>query len=358
MEPCDLFIIGTGYFAEIMLNDIATTAKAPVSVVIGGRNIERLKWLCLAANSRSALYSTEAVFQYTVLEMGSVESIADGLSAWAPTVVVQSASLQSPWSVEGRGSGWSTLVNDAGFGLTLAFQAMFPVRTARALQAIGSDAAFVNTCYPDVVNQVLRARGLPITCGVGNIAIFSSAIQGTLPPSERAAIRVLAAHYHLVQWRKPGDQRSGAPVRVWQGETELDEIEDRFRHIQLPFRDLNVISGSSSVPVLLALAGKGDVQSHVPGPAGLPGGYPVAVSRKSVKLNLPSGLSEQEAIAWNRQFETLDGASVASDGRVWYHEKARAAVGQFDTSIAEGFHVDDLESAYESLAALRKHLGG
>ncbi|CAN5660247.1 hypothetical protein BH09PSE5_BH09PSE5_28740 [soil metagenome] len=356
--PCDLLIVGTGYFAEIMLNDIATTARQPVSVVVGGRNLERLKWLCVAANSRSALFGTSAVFQYAVMDMGSVDTIAEGLSKWQPTVVVQSASLQSPWSVEGRGSGWSALVNDAGFGLTVAFQAMFPVRTAMALQAIGSDAAFVNTCYPDVVNQVLRARGLPIMCGVGNIAIFSSAIQGTMPPSERADIRVLGAHYHLVEWRKPGAERSGTPVRVWKGETELDGIEDAYRHIQLPYRDLNVISGSAAVPVLLALSGKGDVESHVPGPGGLPGGYPVKVSTKSVQLNLPKAISEPQAIEWCRQFEAFDGASVSSEGRVWYHPQAKAAVAKHDAAIAEGFHVNDLEVAYEALAALRQSLGG
>lgn len=358
MKHCDLLIVGTGYFAEIILNDIATTARLPVRVVVGGRNVERLRWLCLAANSRSALYGTEAVFESVVLDMDSVDSLADGLSGWAPSVVVQSASLQSPWAVEGRGSEWSALVNDAGFGLTLAFQSMFPVRTATALRALGSKAAFVNTCYPDVVNQVLRARGLPITTGVGNIAIFSSVIQGTLPPAERAELRVLAAHYHLVEWRKPGALRGREPVRVWQGETELEGIQERFRHIQLPYRDLNAISGSSAVPVLLALAGKGDVRTHVPGPAGRPGGYPVRVSSGSVELDLPASITDMEAQAWNRQFEAYDGASVTPEGRVVYATQARAALARHDVSLAEGFHVDELETAYERLSALRKRLSG
>lgn len=358
MKRCDILVIGTGYFAEIIVNDIASTAVSPVKVVVAGRNIERMKWLCISGNARASLYERAVTFEYDGFDMSTAATIAQGLGRWEPRVVVQSASLQSPWKVDRRDSAWSVLVNDAGFGLTLAFQSMFPMRTAMALKALNSEAAFVNTCYPDVVNQVLVARGLRITSGVGNIAIFASVIAGTLQPHERCSIRLLGHHNHLVQWRRPGVERSGLPVRVWLGDSELADVQARFAHIQLPFRDLNVISGGSAVPVLLALAGKGDCRSHVPGPTGLPGGYPVRVCRGSVTLDLPNGLSEDEAITWNRQFETEDGASVSSDGRVTYSDRARAAVERHDAGIAEGFDVDELEVAYSRLAALRERLGG
>ena len=36
MKECDPLILGTGYFAEVMLNGIAAVARRPVRVVVGG----------------------------------------------------------------------------------------------------------------------------------------------------------------------------------------------------------------------------------------------------------------------------------------------------------------------------------
>ena len=358
MNECDLLIIGTGYFAEIMLTDLAATAPAPMTVVIAGRNQARLKWLRTAANARAATFARPVRFVADTFDLTSTESIAQGLRRWSPKVVVQSASLQSPWAVDRPDSQWSRLVGTAGFGITLALQSMLPARTASALQALGSKATFVNTCYPDGVNQLLHAKKLPITCGVGNIAIFSSVIAGTLPLAERASVRVLAHHQHLVEWRRPGAERSGVAVRVWQGETEMTDVQQRFRDIQLPFRDLNLISAGSAVPVLIALAGAGDCRSHVPGPNGLPGGYPVRVRAGAVELDLPKSITRDEAVAWNRQFEDADGVSIGADGRVVYSARARAALHQVSPEVAAGFDVGELDSAYSVLQDLRTRLGG
>jgi hypothetical protein len=358
MTECDILIIGTGYYAEIMVNDLAATAARPLTVTIAGRNEARLRWLKTAANARAAVFGRPARFLSERFDLSSVETAAEDLSRWQPRVIVQAASLQSPWAVDRPDSEWSRLVSAAGYGITIAFQSLLPVRTASALEAIGSRACFVNTCYPDGVNQVLRARGLPIHCGVGNVAIFAAVIAGTLAPSKRSAVRVLAHHHHLVQWRSPGAERRGMPVRVWVGESEMRDVQERFRSIQLPYRDLNVISGASAVPVLLALAGHGDHRGHVPGPRGLPGGYPVRVAAGAVELDLPQSLGVEEAIAWNRQFEALDGASVGDDGRVVYSDAARELLRRYSPEIAAGFHVKDLEPACRALQEFRTRLGG
>lgn len=358
MSKCDIMILGTGYFAEIMIGDLAATTAEPMTIVVAGRNEERLRWLETAANARAAIFQRPVKFIADKLDFGSVDTVAEGIAKWTPDVVVQSASLQSPWSVDRPDSAWSKLVNAAGFGITIGFQSILPVRTASALVKAGSKASFVNTCYPDGVNQLLAAKRLPITTGVGNIAIFSSVIAGTLEPAQRAELRVLAHHQHLVQWRKPGAGRGGAPVRAWIGDQEMEGVEDRFRHIQLPFRDLNVISGASGAPVLRALAGGEEYAGHVPGPAGLPGGYPVRVSKAKVELNLPRPVSKEEAINYNLQFEVVDGVSITADGYVRYSEQAQRELTKVSPEIAAGFHVEQLESAYQALQELRTRMGG
>ncbi|MBJ3776736.1 hypothetical protein [Acuticoccus mangrovi] len=354
---CDILLLGTGFFAEVMLTDLSATATTPLRVVVGGRNAARMGWLVDACRSRAVIHDTPIRFDWREVDFTSAETLAEAIGALRPKVVVQAASLQSPWKVDIGDSAWSHLVARAGFGTTIAFNAMLAWRAAEAVRLLGDRCHFVNTCYPDGVNPLLEAAGLPITTGVGNIGIFPGLIGGRLPAEDLADFRVLAHHRHLVEWRKPGPERAGAPVRAWCGAKELEGINAMTLDIQLPYRDLNLISAASAVPVLLALAGEGARRCHVPGPYGLPGGYPATVDETGLRLDLPPGLSEAEAIAWNRQFEEADGVSVR-DGRVTYSANARAALAEHSVEIAEGFAAADLEDAFAAVTALRERLGG
>jgi hypothetical protein len=356
-QKCDILISGTGYFAEIMLGDLAARARTPLHIMVGGRNRERMKWLVEACRARATIYGSPVTFGSIELDSTSTDALLKPLDTLRPRVVVQSASAQSPWKVDNDESDWARLVAQAGFGITIAFHSLLSWRTASAVKKLGLDAHFVNTCYPDGVNQVLAAGGVPITTGVGNIGIFAAVIGGRLTPDQRPHLRVLGHHHHIVQWRKPGTERSGSPVRAWIGDDEIADVDGMTRDVQLPYRDLNLISGASAVPVLLALTGEGRRRAHVPGPGGLGGGYPVTVDEKGVTLDLPSGMSREEAIAWNRQFEAKDGVSVQG-GRVVYADHARELLRKYNPAIAEGFAAADVEAAAAELTALRQSLGG
>lgn len=354
-KACDILISGTGYYAEIMLADLAAKAETPLSVVIAGRNQGRIKWLVEACRARAANFGTSISFAGAALGSSSAASIAETLSQVSPGIVVQSASAQSPWRVDNNESDWARLVAQAGFGLTIAFNSLLSFRTATALKQAGLGGHFVNTCYPDGVNQVLAQAGLPITTGVGNIAIFSAVIGGRLPLEQRPDLRVLAHHRHIVEWRKPPSQRAGSPVRAWVGRQELGDVDGMTADIQLPHRELNMISSANAVPVLLALAGEGARRVHVPGPGGRTGGYPVVADKSGVVLDLPPGVSEGEAIAWNAQFEEADGVSIR-DGRVIYAERVRSLLAQHSPELAKGFRVTEVEEAAAALDELRSRM--
>lgn len=355
----DILIAGTGYYAEIIIFDLAITAEKPLTVAIGGRNRERMDWLALAGNARAAVFGRPVTFAAAPIEWESPATIAPTIAELDPTVVLQAATMQSPWSVNNRaGSQWAHLVKSAGYGLTGAFQALLSARTAEAMVVAGNKGVFVNACYPDVVNQIVKAKKLPMTCGVGNVELFAVSIAADMGIRERGRIKVLAHHQHLPQWRLPGAQRNGAPIRVWIDGEELDGVQERFAHIQLPFRELNAITGCAAVPVLLALIGHTNYVGHVPRPLGLPGGYPVAIRGGVLEFDLPPGLAIEEATAWLRPFEVPDGMSITEDGRAVYPPKARHEIAAHGPKLAEGFHVDDLEQAYADMMELRGKLGG
>lgn len=354
-QSCDIMVIGTGFYAEVMLADLAAHAPRPLTVVICGRNAGRMKWLVEACRARAANFNAPAAFSSLALDSTSAATLAEGIGRVRPRIVVQSASAQSPWKVDNEENEWARLVAKAGFGLTLAFNSLLAFRTASAIRDLGNSIKFVNTCYPDGVNQVLAQAGLPITTGVGNIGIFASVIGGRIPFEQRSNLRVLAHHRHIVEWRKPGAERAGAPVRAWVGDTELTGIDDLTRDIQLPYRDLNLISAANSVPVLLALAGQGATLAHVPGPNGIGGGYPVVVDHGGVRLDLPACITAEEAIAWNQQFEEEDGVFVRN-GCVTYADRVRELLAEHSPELSRGFAVGDVEQAAAALDQLRSRL--
>lgn len=354
---CDILFSGTGYFAEIMACDIAATARTPLRIVIGGRNAGRRKWLVDACNARASIHGTSVRFESIALDSTSVETLLPSLDSLRPRIFVQSASAQSPWSVDTGPSEWSHLVARAGFGMTIAFHALLAWRAASAIKALGLDTHFVNTCYPDGVNPLLVAAGVPLTTGVGNIGIFAAVVASRLGETAGNDLRILGHHRHIVEWRKPVGTRAGAPIRAWSGAAELTNVESLTEDIQLPYRDLNIISGASAVPVLLALAGEGQRRVHVPGPLGLPGGYPVQADTMGVTLDLPPGLTRAEAIAWNRHFEEADGVGI-HEGQVVYSEQARREIRRYSTELAGGFAASEIEPAAAALLDLRASLGG
>ena len=355
---CDILVAGTGTFGARIIFDIAVTAEKPVKVAIGGRNRARMDWLRLAANTRAAIFGRPASFSTIPIEWESAETVAEAVAACDPDVVVQAASVQSSSVIHKADSAWGRLVKHGGLSVTAVFQALLSARFGRAMRLAGNRGAFVNCCYPDVVNGILAAMKVPITCGVGNVAILSNMFEGDLGLRRSGTLKVLAHYQCLGPWRVPAGERGGTPARVWIDDKEIFDVYPRFAHLRLtpePFID---ISGCTAVPIIYALLGHRDLLGHAPAPEGLPGGYPVAVEDRVMALDLPTGLTRDDAVAWNRAFEEQSGTVVEDDGRVVYCGTMRSEFAKLSATLAEGFHVDDLETVCEDMVELRAKLGG
>ena len=357
-EKCDILVTGTGAFAERLVLDLAITAEKPVSVAVSGRNEERMAWLSAAGNARAALFGRPVTVVARPVVWETAETIAEVIGACRPDVVVHAATVQSPKDVRVKDTPWTRLLRQGGgIGAAGLLQMLLSSRAAQAMRLAGNSGAFVNASYPDLVNQVLAAKGLPVTCGLGNVAIIAALYAGVLGLSRPGALRVLAHHHNLHEMRAPVAERGTAP-RVWVEGEELDDVYDRFAAITLPTAPLDVLAGATGVDIVLALAGHKDHVGHAPGPDGLPGGYPVAVKDRVLSLDLPDGLGADEAVAWNRSFGEHEGLILGEDGRVQYSAAARTAFAAHDPAIAEGFHIDDIEPAAAAMLALRSELDG
>ena len=182
--------------------------------------------------------------------------------------MVQAASFQSGSVISNQGNAWTRLVAEGGLSATAVLQAPLSVAVARAVKAVRPQAHFINCCFADVVNPLIAALDLPITCGVGNVAILANAFAGALGLGP-GRLKMLAHYQNLAPFRRPADTRGGPAPRVFIDGAEVADVYRRFADVVLTREPAIEISGASGVPLMLAMAAGRDWSGHVPGPRGL-----------------------------------------------------------------------------------------
>jgi hypothetical protein len=353
-ENVDIVVFGTGNFAARILFDLAATADVSTEILVAGRHVERLAWLVTAARARAHMFGRPVTIISAAADPADQGQAMALLARAAPKVVLQAASMQAASVIAGQSNAWSRLVADGGLSASTVFQALLSSRVARACREAAPGAHFINCCFPDVVNSVIVAMGLPVTCGIGNIQILAHAFAGALPPG--ADIKVLAHYQNLAAWRRAPQDRVGPTARVWLDGTEIANVHLQFRDVQLTPEPVIDISGAAGGPLAIALAHARDWEGHAPGPKGLPGGYPVRVSGNRLSLDLPAGMSQDAAIRWNAAHEESSGLIVDAEGRARYTGRLRERLADASPELASGFHVRDLETVYAATQQLRDRM--
>lgn len=356
MNSCDILISGTGSFAARIAFDLAAVATGPVEVVIAGRNRSRLNWLRTAANARAAMFGSKARFTAYAIDLLAPDASDELLVANNPRILVQAASIQTSQIIAQTGNAWTRLVAEGGLSATAVFQALISSRVAAAIARRGQPVTLINCSFPDVVNGLITAQGHQVACGMGNVAILSNVFAGSASVPRGAQIKVLAHYQNLAAWRLPPELRSGRAPRVWIDGAEVEDVFARFADVQLTPEPVIEISGASGVPMVLAMAAGQDWVGHVPGPNGMPGGYPVRLSKGKLVLDLPPGLGVSEAVQWNRSFEAEHGMFVSRDGRVNVTGSLRECLVLHRPELASGFDVRELEAVCVDLLRLRDQL--
>jgi hypothetical protein len=356
-RACDILIFGSGSFAERIAYDLAATATGPIALGLAGRNTPRLACIATAARARAHMFARPVRLATYAVDLNAADATGELLVKLEPAVVVQAASLQAGAVIAAGATAWGRLVADGGLSATAVFQALLSARIGRAMRDLSLEGQLINCCFPDVANGILAGMGLPVLCGIGNIAILAHAFAGILESDRpRPDLRMLCHYQNIGPWRRPPPERTGAAPRVWLDGKEIDDVFARFQAIQLTAEPVIDISGASGVTLMLAIALGKAWTGHVPGPAGLPGGYPVVLEGGKLDLDLPPGLSRRDAVAWNARHEAENGLFIAADGRAQFTGRLREKLSAESPALAAGFHVDDLEAVGQAFLQLRDRL--
>lgn len=301
----------------------------------------------------------DVVIEAVACDAGRPDDVADLLTRVAPDLVIQSAAGRGPWALAGRDDEAARAVGAAGFALRLPYQLPVPLAVMRAVRDTGYTGPVANVSLPDVTGPILARLGLAPTVGLGNVGMIllraRTALRAASPDTEPPLVRVLAHHAQLsavMQAREPADPESRP--RVWVGEPGQPADGLPYEAPALtPSLRYNYVTAAAALPVLRALLpGAAPLRWSTPSPAGRPGGYPVRIDGGAVALDLPAGVTPEEAVAFNERLAHGDGvARIDDDGTVHFTAACREAVATLDSGLADPLPIGDLEARAARLDA-------
>ncbi|MFR9798218.1 hypothetical protein ACL02U_20285 [Streptomyces sp. MS06] len=330
-----IMLVGMGDLSarvlSMLLGDPATNR-----VVLAGRDTETIRRrgnLALFTATNLGLHGSVDTVH---MDLRNVEATAETLARVRPDIVFMGGSLQS-WRVITRlPREVFEELDEAQFGPWLPMHLTLNHLLMQAVRASGTGARVVNASFPDAVGPVLDKVGLAPAIGVGNVAnIVPALTRGSAHllgvGAADVELRLVAQHYFSHYVPRFGDAGNGAyhlDVRVRGAEASAD-IDHRALFAQLDNRlkrlggvEGQLLTASSAVRVLRGMAADSGVLAHAPAPSGLPGGYPVRVHRDGGTLDLPEGVTAEQAVRLNEVCQRADGIDrIDDDATVHFAER-------------------------------------
>ncbi len=305
--------------------------------------------------------TTDVAARFTAADCTHQAAVETLLADTKPDVIVQCASLMSPWALGGRTDDVACAFASAGLAVTLPMQLPVVRAVMSAVRATSFTGPVANLSYPDVTNGILDRLGLAPTIGLGNVTMQLLRVRGALraqlgPDAELPLIRVIGHHnqvYPVMRAEPPDDPNDR--VRVFLGED--GERAEHLAYLGHPYAAgvvYNQVTAAACVDVVQALLpGAGTTRISAPAPFGLPGGYPVVIEEGAISLDRPPGQELDEVSVWQSSIARNDGVdSIAADGTVTFTEHARDAVATIAPWLTEPLHPDEVPERAARISAL------
>ena len=271
------------------------------------------------------------------VDLGNIEQTGELLHETKPSVVFNSTSLQSYWVIELLPKEIHRKFQKAGYGpwvpmhLTLCYNLMQAVKQSDICTQV------VNGSYPDAVNPILSKAGMAPAAGIGNLDLIIPQIRNIAADSMRVHPRhvypMLVMHHYAEYWIVREGHTGGAPycLKIYvhghdvTPQLKADDIfKEIIRSAARPGRpDSHYMVASSAVQKIMAIYNNSNELSHVAGPAGMIGGYPALINSKGSTVQLPEGLSMEDAMKINEVGQSLEGIeAIHDDGSVTFTDKS------------------------------------
>ncbi|KRB49319.1 hypothetical protein ASE04_18605 [Rhizobium sp. Root708] len=361
-----ILIIGSGVLGGDVLDFLLQSGK-DYALTLGARDPDAALLRVNLARYTAMNLGQEPRVDVTRIDLMDIEQTAERLDKLKPDIIFNASTLHSWWVITKLPPEAYKRIDMARGGVWTPMHQVLVRRLMKAVRLADSHAVVVNASYPDVVNASLAAEGLAPAVGIGNIANAVPGIRlaaAHMLKREPAAIDVRFFAHHYLSYRMPSTGGTdGAPyhLTIYADGMEVppDEIDHAvlFSHVAGRYRRVKgragqSVTASSATAMLRAVAARAGHVVHGPGPLGLVGGYPVRVSPAGFLVDLPAGLTLEEAIDINRRCQRYDGIeSVDDDGTVRTTDASAEIMRDLLGYDCRPYRPDECEERADELAA-------
>ncbi len=341
----------------------------PLELILVSRNdsvtaqaslISSLKPLNRSKGSQSLSYLQESSQNKFIsskkLDLFDTSALETFIRQHPPDLIINCASLLSPWFYsQSKIKLWREL-GKVGFGAQLCAQLPPILNLMNTLHTAGISSPVINCSFPDVVNHILAKLKLSPLCGIGNAGMLSRVLCTRMPDSD---IR-LTAHHALTQKLLCCTQTEhldaychieiNGEIQQWSALTR--DTPPMMRNAQL-----NLLTASHATDIVSALLNEKTIlKSSIPGPLGMPGGYPCMIDKNGLRLQTCQHISQSEAENLNLNSAKLDGiSSIDHDGTVNYTENFQKSLPDVLGFLAEPLHPNSSLQRFTQLEACLNH---
>ena len=315
-------LYGVGDLGERAAYLLAAVLQTSDTLVVAGRHADTVHQVAAMAAMVALSRGDGPRVQEAVFALEPDEA-RRALVHHAPDALIFCATRFSWWRAALLPSSTRDALANAGFGVWLATQADLPLRLTPVLASLAKKPWLVLGPYPDVVAPLVKSRGWDRVLGFGNVDELAMLTQRAHPGR---AVKLVA--HHSVEAHLFGDGRL-PPYRLFvDGGGGHWEPAELARPFDWPSGTRShVFTAASLVRTLRALFGSQPSPIHVPGPRGLPGGYPCVAGGGKLELALPPGVTLAETLTVNREGQRADGiACIDDDGTVWLTADAQTGL--------------------------------
>jgi len=295
---------------------------------------KREDWGASKVEGAATSSSTEGfnkTIEFEKCDVFDIDRTAELISKHNPDLIYSSMTLMS-WSV---GAFFPDDIHEEMkqiAGMMMPLHLTLPHKLMQAVKKSGCKPVVIQNSWPDVVNVMLCRSGFDVLVGGGNHDLVSSRIKRMISGEKNvpfSEVMVWFVAEHVINVRNI--KKLGIPyfLKIVVGGEDITNKYDTAKLAQMSPDCPNAwISwhshtqvASSAVKNIMAVLNDTNEFTGAPGPNGLVGGYPIRISAKGVKVELPKELSLEQAIKINTddcKFEGIeeikdDGTLVVTD---------------------------------------------
>ena len=300
--------------------------------------------------------------EFVKTDLFNIEDTAALLNKYKPDLICNTTTLQSWWVVTTLPKKIYEEIEKAHFGPWVSMHLTLAKKLMQAVKEAGIKPLVINASFPDTVNPALGKIGLAPTVGLGNVddavPVIRLAMSKKLGiPIRNIQVFACGAHYWNFVTVRFGDV-CGSPYYLkilaeGNDVTKEFSFKDLLLYPRAGGAQVSPVVASSGVKAITSMINDTRAIVNLPGPNGLPGGYPTRVSAKGVEIALPDDITLEKAIEINEGSNRCDGIEKIDDnGDITFTDETTEVMKRmlgYDCKILKMDEVDEQRKELDRL---------